>query len=275
MSLKVWLQGLAAAAIGASASSITAIIVDPTKFSFAPDGFLALGKISLVAAIVAVAGYLAKSPLPDDTTVTPSSSAQKLGALALCAIVLMGTIGCTSAQVATVVKDIATYAQEAQPIITEAIALIGAFSAADGSTSSPSLQSTGSQIKTDLAALVSLCNTYTANPSTTTWQQIISAVDKLVTEGDSAVTTLAGIKSSSSQQSAMVVLASLDALLHTIDGFVQTTQNSTQVKTTAARRVMKIQVISQYWSDRDKQQIAHAFGHDYSTLYNHEVAQGF
>lgn len=276
MTLKVWLHGLAAAAIGAFSSSITLILVDPAKFNFSADGFLSLSKVSLVSSIIAVAGYLAKSPLPQDST--SSSPVQKLGAMALCAVLLMGsTAGCTSAQVANVVKNIAIYAQEAQPIITEVLALVTVFSTeqAESSTTISEIQSASARIKTDLSDLVTLCNTYAASPSPSVWKQIVSMVDDLVGNGDSALAELTGIKSSASQQTAITALASLDALLHTIDGFVQTTQDPSQVKATAARRAMKIGNISRYWSDGDKTRMSQALGYDYSTLYDHEIAMGF
>jgi hypothetical protein len=100
-------------------------------------------------------------------------------------------------------------------------------------------------------------------------------VDDLVTNGDSALTTLAGIKSSTSQQKAVVLMASLDAILHTVDGLVQSTQSTSAVKATAARRAAKLKVVSQYWSEQDKTTIAKAFGSNYSTLYSHEIAMGF
>jgi hypothetical protein len=180
-------------------------------------------------------------------------------------------------QVASVVKNIAVYAQEAQPIITEVLALVTSFGSeqsGEGSNVS-AIQAAGNKIQTDLSDLETLCNAYTAKPSVSVWQQITALVDDLVTNGDSALTQLIGIKSPSGQEAAITTLASLDALLHTIDGFVQTTQSSPQVKATAAKRAIKIQAISQFWSERDKAGLAQAFGQDYSTLYSHEIAMGF
>lgn len=276
MTFKLWLHGLTAAAIGAFSSSITLLIVDPAKFNFSAEGFLSLAKVSLVAAIVAVAGYLAKSPLPESSS--DSSTTRKLGVWMLCAFLLLGTTtGCTSTQVANVVKNIAVYAQEAQPLITEAIALVTAFSAEPGGVggNSAELQLAGVKIQKDLADLVSLCNSYTSNPSSSTWNQIIALVDELVTTSDSSLTDLAGIKSANSQRTALTVLASLDALLHTIDGFVQSAESSTQVKAMAAKRAIKLQQVSQYWSTEDKNRLAQSFGRSYERLYSQEMAMGF
>ena len=204
--------------------------------------------------------------------------ARKLGALVLCSVLLMGTtIGCTSQQVANVVKNIAIYAQEAQPILTNVLALIAAFGSSDTSTASTmtQIQSDGNKIKTDLADLVALCNSYTSHPSADVWTQIIALVDDLVSNGDSALTDLTGIKSSTSQQTALAVLASLSALLHTIDGLVQSTQSQAQVKATAQKRTLKLKTVSQYWSEQDKANIAKAFGTNYSTLYQYESQMGY
>lgn len=273
MQLKVWLHGLAAAAIGAFSTSITVLVVDPTKFNFSGEGFLSLAKVSIVAAIVAVAGYLAKSPLPEEAATT--GQAQKLGALLLCSVLLMGTTtGCTGQDVATVVKNISIYAQEAQPIVTQVITLVSLFTATQSGALSD-MQRDNAKIQTDLKALVTLCDTYTAHPSDSVWQQIVTSVDALVTEGDTALMQLAGVKSDDSQKAAIAALASLDALLHTIDGFVQSTETPGQVKATAFRRTVKLQTISQYWADRDKERIAVALGHAYPELYSLEIERGF
>ena len=66
MNTKAWLHGLAGAAIGAIGSSVSVMIVDPTTFNFTPAGWLKLGEISLVSAVLAAALYLKQSPLPND-----------------------------------------------------------------------------------------------------------------------------------------------------------------------------------------------------------------
>ena len=60
--LIVWLKGIAAAAIGGAANSITVLIVDPQNFNF-NEGLPKLLSVAGVGAILAVAAYLAKSPI--------------------------------------------------------------------------------------------------------------------------------------------------------------------------------------------------------------------
>ncbi|MCI0662603.1 MAG: hypothetical protein L0220_16165 [Acidobacteria bacterium] len=57
-----WLKGILAAAIGGASNSIIVIGVDPQHFNFA-DGIGNLAGLASVGALLAVAGYLAKSPV--------------------------------------------------------------------------------------------------------------------------------------------------------------------------------------------------------------------
>jgi hypothetical protein len=65
--VKVWLHGLGAAAIGGVATAITVLVLDPLKFNLGAE-WLNVVKAALVSGIVNVAFYLKKSPLPGDTT---------------------------------------------------------------------------------------------------------------------------------------------------------------------------------------------------------------
>lgn len=62
--MDVWLRGLAAAAIGGAAQAITLIIVDPHTFNDWGKLVTAAG----ASAVVAVAFYLVRSPLPEFPT---------------------------------------------------------------------------------------------------------------------------------------------------------------------------------------------------------------
>ena len=62
--LETWLKGTAAAAIGGGSNAIAAALVDPQHFNPFQAGFGACWKIVITGAAIAVAHYLAKSPLP-------------------------------------------------------------------------------------------------------------------------------------------------------------------------------------------------------------------
>jgi hypothetical protein len=63
-SLKIWIHGLAAAAISAFASAASGAIALPTVFTFDRVGFLNMVKLATVPALLAVFAYLKSSPVP-------------------------------------------------------------------------------------------------------------------------------------------------------------------------------------------------------------------
>jgi len=64
--LKAWLHGLAAAAMGAIGSAVPLVIVDPANFNFTGGGLIQLAKVCGASALLAAALYLKQSPLPND-----------------------------------------------------------------------------------------------------------------------------------------------------------------------------------------------------------------
>lgn len=63
-SIKVWLHGLAAAAISAFASAASGAIALPSVFTFDRHGFINMAKLATVPAMLAVFAYLKSSPIP-------------------------------------------------------------------------------------------------------------------------------------------------------------------------------------------------------------------
>ena len=63
-SWKIWLHGLAAAAISAFASAASGAIALPTVFTFDKMGFINMAKLATVPALLAVFAYLKSSPVP-------------------------------------------------------------------------------------------------------------------------------------------------------------------------------------------------------------------
>ena len=62
--IKVWLHGLAAAAISAFASAASGAIALPNVFTFDENGFINMAKLATVPALLAVFAYLKSSPVP-------------------------------------------------------------------------------------------------------------------------------------------------------------------------------------------------------------------
>lgn len=64
MAWKTWLKSILSAVIGGAANSVYLLALDPEHFNF-QGGLGLLAKASALGAILAVCGYLKKSPLPD------------------------------------------------------------------------------------------------------------------------------------------------------------------------------------------------------------------
>jgi uncharacterized membrane-anchored protein len=64
--LRYWLYGLFSTGISAAANSITACVIDPVTFNF-ETGIHNVITMAGVAALIAIAHFLSRSPLPGRT----------------------------------------------------------------------------------------------------------------------------------------------------------------------------------------------------------------
>jgi hypothetical protein len=62
--VKLWLHGLFAAAISAAASAASGVIALPSVFTLNKAGFINMGRLAAVPAMLAVCLYLKSSPVP-------------------------------------------------------------------------------------------------------------------------------------------------------------------------------------------------------------------
>lgn len=62
--VKTWLLGLIAAAVSAFATAASGFVALPTVFTLDRTGFINMGKLAAVPALLAVFAYLKQSPVP-------------------------------------------------------------------------------------------------------------------------------------------------------------------------------------------------------------------
>jgi hypothetical protein len=74
MNWKAWLYSIAAGGIGGASSSMLGAFVMPDVFNFTHAGWVHIGKLAFIGAIVPILTYLKQSPLPA-TTVTTTATA--------------------------------------------------------------------------------------------------------------------------------------------------------------------------------------------------------
>jgi hypothetical protein len=194
----------------------------------------------------------------------------------VCAMLV--TAGCTSSQVNTVVTEITAYLPTVTALLQDAITAYAAFGAGSTTASDPVAKGLNTA-KTDLAILTSDATQYVAATSsadkTTAWTNIQDAVDVLATNADSTL-QLAAVKNSNSNAAGVVVLASLDAAVHVLDGYVSSAQSTATVQAKMARRSVRLRNVARYWNPEEKQKVATAYGSSsFDSLYNRAVALGF
>lgn len=199
-------------------------------------------------------------------------SVRALAGVMLSSILLMGTmIGCTSADVQKAVSQVAAE----MPAVESAVAAASALASVADPALAPVILPLNGIAQIALPQLQGLLQAYASNPTANTFANITTVIDSIVTNGDTALLAASKISNPESQQKATAILASLDALLHVIDGFISQAQTPAQVQAKVAARTLKLKQVSQYWSDSDKSTVAAAFHAPYSTVYHQAVVQGF
>ncbi len=185
---------------------------------------------------------------------------------------MLPTTGCTQSQVSAVVTKIAAFI----PSIESANSAVAAVvSAIDPAIAVPVLGVT-TIVNTALAEVKTLCANYAATPNATIWQAIVSTWDGLIVNGDGALLQAAQIKDANSKNLATIAIGSLDALLHVVDGWISSTQTKAQVQARAQARQIKLDAVVRYWSQQDKDRVAHELGTtDFNTAYREATAAGF
>lgn len=167
-------------------------------------------------------------------------------AMALVSAVPLVTTGCDQADIN---KTVALIESQIPTAIALTNAVISAY-AAFGSSNPDTAIATSNISRTvtmDLQELQALCDNYTAAPGKDSFSKVVASVDKIVTEGDQALLQATGIKNTQSQAAATAAIGALDTILHVIDGYVQMSQSTAEVKVTAQRRTVKLRQVSMYF----------------------------
>lgn len=74
MNWRAWLYSLVAGAIGGASSSTLSVFAMPDVFNFSHAGWVHIGKLAFIGAVVPVLTYLKQSPLPAQQVTTTATS---------------------------------------------------------------------------------------------------------------------------------------------------------------------------------------------------------
>jgi hypothetical protein len=173
-------------------------------------------------------------------------TAQFLGVIALSPAMIVGTVGCTSAQINNVVTIITNDLPTVVSDITSILSLVNALETADGSTS------TTTTIETIQDKTNDLTNILTAyKDGTKKWADVVSAVNALYSASSSTL-DLSGIKDSASKAKATAWLAAIDVAVNAIYTAVLTTESNSSVKNQLS--VQKARLSAKNWTPEQKSQ---------------------
>jgi len=190
-------------------------------------------------------------------------------------IAVIPVTGCTASQVDSVVSKISTYLPTVLSLLNEAITI---YSAVGTSGSVASVSSPLTVVQADLANLQKPLADYLAATSssakTTNWTNIEALVDTATTDADTLL-QIAAVKNTDTQATGVIIISSLDAAVHIIDGFVSSAQSTATVQTKLAKRTVKLKTVSQHWSPQDQYNVSKAFGAPYSVVMARAEALGF
>jgi hypothetical protein len=224
--------------------AVAGIVFGAISSNYGPAKWVLTG-IAIVSGLTALLAQDPGLPSSPVSSSTGTSSTSKLGAVALCVLLISVSVtGCTAA---TVQKAV-TLINSELPAIESAEAAVSVFVSALDPAIAPIIAIGNPIIQAGLKQLSVLCTNYLANPNTSLWAQITSLVDSIVTQGDQALLAAAHISDPSSQQKATTILSALDGLLHIIDSYVSSAQPASTVAATANARAAKLKTISQLWT---------------------------
>ena len=204
-----------------------------------------------------------------------------LRVLAVAALGLMlipsGMIGCTSQQVNTVVTDISQYLPTVLALLQDGITIYSAVGASSN-TASPAAAALAT-VQADVAALQQPIKDYLAasalsGTKTTYWTNIQALVDTATKDADTLM-QIAAVKDPGSQAAGVVVISSLDAAIHVLDGYVSSAQTPAQVAAKAAARSIKVSSMVKYWSQGDKQMVSAQLGKPFYVVLEAAELRGF
>jgi hypothetical protein len=192
----------------------------------------------------------------------------RIVALAMACFFPIFSVGCTKADLDKTVALIGAELPTALQLALQVATIVAAFGNPPGTTAKD-------KIVAGIKEVEVLVTAYQANPSQSAFDQIVKAFNEVIATSEDQLLSASQITDQNSRKEAVAILGSLNATLLVIDGYVQATQTTTQVKATAHTRKAKLERLQsliniQYMDQKFKVQ-----GHSYQQYYAHETAMGF
>jgi hypothetical protein len=211
--------------------------------------------ISFIGALAtALLGLLAKDP---DGGTTSGISTAKLGAWALIAILLPGTMPTMGCSKASVAQNIVNWT----PSLESAVATVDSAAALLEPADANALAKATSGFDAAANLLVAQAKAYLANPTTSTLAQLQVQVVALQQQVNSALLQAARISNANSQQHAMTAIQAVATIVTSMLALVQSVSGNAAVAQMASQSTIKLAAVEPYLDhDAAARQIAAHYG---------------
>lgn len=188
----------------------------------------------------------------------------------------VGLASCSQGDAVKAASTIHAYLPTVMALAGNATTMAAALDPAEAA----GLQALSAKVQTELEELDTVSGAYAAAPSADGWTRMSSVVDALMSDADQGLMAALAIKNPASQAEAKVALSALDAAIHVVDGYMMAARTPQQAKVVAEQRearpgAVKLQNVVRYWSPRDRQTVAQAFGVQGEDLPAAEMSWGF
>ncbi len=198
-----------------------------------------------------------------------AGSAQKLGVLVLCSIVLMGSmIGCSAAAVA---QDIVNFT----PPLESAIATVDTTASLLLPADAPLFALVTAGLDAAINELDAQAKAYLANPNAGVLAALQNAAVTAQQTVNASLLKAAGIKDSASQTHALAAINGVGTIVTAILGLVQSISSKSQVAQMAARSPIKLAQVRQLLDERQMAEVAQSYGITPDVFLAREAAAGF
>lgn len=254
MNWKLWLHGLAAAAIGGAASALSGALTAPDTFNFTAAGWTKLWHLAVIGSIVPAVLYLKQSPLPAEDAAASSGGTQKLGCIALIALLLTaGTTGCNAK---TVAQDIVNWTPTIESTATTVGSVVAGLAPQDALVIAAAV--TGFNAAAQL--LANQAQTYLNNPDATALQQLQAQALGFQQNVNNALLTALRITNAASQAKVIGAIQGLATALTAVLALISTIKGNTLSPAMLTRPVTTAEVLPLLNRDEMAAEVAAHYG---------------
>jgi len=200
-----------------------------------------------------------------------SASTRLLGALMLCAVLVVGTMPMMGCNESTVAQDIVNWT----PALQGAVATVDSSAALLDPAVAPVFAAATAGFDQASNVLVAQARAYLANPSASVLAQLQSAIVTFQQQVNAALLQAAHISNPTSQQHAINAINTVAVAVNAILALVQSVSSKAAVAQMAAASPIKLAEVRPYMDEERLRPVAERYGATVDAFYAYEAHAGF